>query len=77
MNELVVADEAPEWPRLKALVLDSMSSPITRLVYDRPQVEPPKLAAGRSLRDSIEYVHPELRLRPRTSQCFRFDSSHF
>ena len=32
MNELVVADRASEWRRLKALVLDSVSSPITRRV---------------------------------------------
>src|ERR1039458_6612120 len=35
MNELVVADRASEWRRLKALVLDSVSSPITRRVYNR------------------------------------------
>jgi hypothetical protein len=29
MNEPVVADKASEWRRLKALVLDSVSSPIT------------------------------------------------
>jgi hypothetical protein len=34
MNELVVADKAAEWLRLKALVLDSISSPITRRVYN-------------------------------------------
>jgi hypothetical protein len=34
MNELVVADRASEWRRLKALVLDSVSSPITRHVYN-------------------------------------------
>src|ERR1700691_5676121 len=34
MNELVVADQATEWLRLKALVLDSASSPITRRVYN-------------------------------------------
>jgi hypothetical protein len=34
MNELVVADRAAEWRRLKALVLDSVSSPITRRVYN-------------------------------------------
>ena len=34
MNELVVADKASEWLRLKALVLDSISSPITRRVYN-------------------------------------------
>jgi hypothetical protein len=34
MNELVVADRASEWRRLKALVLDSVSSPITRRVYN-------------------------------------------
>src|SRR5262249_48857780 len=34
MNELVVADGTAEWRRLKALVLDSVSSPITRRVYN-------------------------------------------
>src|SRR5690348_17931124 len=34
MNELVLADKAAEWRRLKALVLDSASSPITRRVYN-------------------------------------------
>jgi hypothetical protein len=34
MNELVVADRAADWHRLKALVLDSVSSPITRRVYN-------------------------------------------
>jgi integrase len=34
MNELVLADRASEWRRLKALVLDSVSSPITRRVYN-------------------------------------------
>jgi hypothetical protein len=31
-NALVVADRISEWRRLKALVLDSVSSPITRRV---------------------------------------------
>jgi hypothetical protein len=34
MNALVVADRGSEWRRLKALVLDSVSSPITRRVYN-------------------------------------------
>src|SRR6202451_2708854 len=35
MNALVgVADRVSEWRRLKALVLDSVSSPITRRVYN-------------------------------------------
>ena len=34
MNDLVVADKSAEWRRLKALVLDSVSSPITRRVYN-------------------------------------------
>ena len=34
MNELVVADKTAEWLRLKALVLDSISSPITKRVYN-------------------------------------------
>src|SRR5882757_5566143 len=34
MNALVIADRTTEWRRLKALVLDSVSSPITRRVYN-------------------------------------------
>src|SRR6266487_4249658 len=34
MNELVLANRAADWRRLKALVLDSVSSPITRRVYN-------------------------------------------
>jgi site-specific recombinase XerD len=34
MTELVVADKGAEWYRLKSLVLDSVSSPITRRVYN-------------------------------------------
>src|SRR5271170_6723312 len=34
MTELVVADRGTEWRRLKSLVLDSVSSPITKRVYN-------------------------------------------
>src|SRR5262245_31421479 len=34
MNDLTVVERLPEWQRLKALVLDSVSSPITRRVYN-------------------------------------------
>jgi hypothetical protein len=34
MNGLVVTDRGAQWCRLKALVLDSVSSPITRRVYN-------------------------------------------
>src|ERR1019366_7701281 len=34
MTALVVADRASEWRRLKALVLDSVSPPVTRRVYN-------------------------------------------
>ena len=33
MNELTLANRASDWHRLKALVLDSVSSPIKRWVY--------------------------------------------
>jgi len=33
MNELTLTNKAPDWLRLKALVLDSVSSPITRRLY--------------------------------------------
>jgi site-specific recombinase XerD len=34
MNELVLANRAADWSRLKSLVLDSVSSPITKRVYN-------------------------------------------
>ena len=34
MNDLVLANRAADWRGLKALVLDSVSSPITRRVYN-------------------------------------------
>src|ERR1700693_3262853 len=34
MNELTVVDRATEWQRMKSLVLDSVSSPITKRVYN-------------------------------------------
>jgi len=34
MNELAVVDKGADWRRLKALVLDSVSSPITQRVYN-------------------------------------------
>src|SRR5580704_8227959 len=34
MNELVLANRAADWRKLKALVLDSVSSPITKRVYN-------------------------------------------
>ena len=34
MNELIVTEKLADWQRLKALVLDSVSSPITRRVYN-------------------------------------------
>ena len=34
MNELAVVDKGADWCRLKALVVDSFSSPITKLVYN-------------------------------------------
>jgi hypothetical protein len=34
MNDLIVVPQANQWRKLKALVLDSVSSPITRRVYN-------------------------------------------
>jgi hypothetical protein len=34
MTELIAVPKADEWSRLKGLVLDSVSSPITRRVYN-------------------------------------------
>lgn len=34
MNEIAIADKGADWRRLKSLVLDSVSSPITKRVYN-------------------------------------------
>src|ERR1039458_2318036 len=34
MNEIALANRAADWCRLKALVLDSVASPITKRVYN-------------------------------------------
>src|SRR6202167_4417245 len=34
MNDLIVVEKIAEWQKLKALVLDSVSSPITKRVYN-------------------------------------------
>ena len=34
MTELIVVPQTDQWSRLKALVLNSVSSPITRRVYN-------------------------------------------
>ena len=34
MNDLIVVEKLADWQRLKALVLDSVSSPITKRVYN-------------------------------------------
>src|SRR5437588_9893274 len=34
MTDLIVVPQPPQWHKLKALVLDSVSSPITRRVYN-------------------------------------------
>src|SRR6204780_101861 len=34
MNALIVVEKIAQWQRLKALVLDSVSSPITKRVYN-------------------------------------------
>ncbi len=38
MNDLVVADRGADWRRLKALVLDSVSSPIARVCPDSRRI---------------------------------------
>ena len=34
MNELIAIEKIAQWEKLKALVLDSVSSPITKRVYN-------------------------------------------
>ena len=34
MNDLIVVPQTNQWQKLKALVLDSVSSPITKRVYN-------------------------------------------
>ena len=36
MNDLIVVEKIAQWQRLKALVLNSVSSPITKRVYNMP-----------------------------------------
>ena len=38
MNELTVVEKTNEWRRMKSLVLDSVSSPITKRVYNMAQI---------------------------------------
>ena len=50
MNELTLANRAANWPRLKTLVLDGVSSPITKRVYNQspgPDSPRPRWAPGR------------------------------
>jgi hypothetical protein len=35
MNELIAIEKIAQWEKLKALVLDSVSSPITKRVYNK------------------------------------------
>ena len=35
MNELIVVEKIAQWRKLKTLVLDSVSSPITKRVYNK------------------------------------------
>ena len=34
MNELIAVEKIAQWQKLKALVLDNVSSPITKRVYN-------------------------------------------
>jgi hypothetical protein len=56
MNDLVVVDRASEWRILKALVLDSVSSPITKRVYNL------------GLDEFFAYHRPEPRVGQRSRQ---------
>ena len=46
MKELVLANRAADWQRLKALVLDSVSSPITGRVYNLRLSTTPMVASA-------------------------------
>jgi hypothetical protein len=40
MNDLIVVPQTNQWQKLKALVLDSVSSPITKRVYNLSEKAP-------------------------------------
>jgi hypothetical protein len=40
MTDVIVVPQVNEWQRLKSLVLDSVSSPITRRVYNLGAIMP-------------------------------------
>lgn len=53
MTDLIVVPQAAQWQRLKRLVLDSVSSPITRRVYNQAQalLNAPDITTTKGLRD--------------------------
>jgi hypothetical protein len=55
MNDLVLAEKAADWTRLKTLVLDSVSSPITRRVYNMAERIPGLVQAGPAA--GLQQVH--------------------
>src|SRR5580693_6427033 len=75
MNELVVADKAAEWLRLKALVLDSISSPIRRHVYNLAldefiawYTEEPRIGFNQGHRERLEGSPGSQETRPDIDQ---------
>jgi hypothetical protein len=80
MNDLMVVEKLAEWQRLKALVLDSVSSPITRRVYNMAldefiawyRLEPlpgftkATVSAWRVTLDACEFTSSTSVLRPKT-----------
>ena len=47
MNDLIVVEKIAQWQKLKTLVLDSVSSPITKRVYNMALDEIYGLVPGR------------------------------
>jgi hypothetical protein len=66
MTELIVVEKIAEWQRLKALVLDSVSSPITLRVYNMALDEfidwYEARRPGFTTLGGAKLSHPELRL---------------
>jgi hypothetical protein len=69
MNDLVAIEKIAQWEKLKALVLDSVSSPITKRVYMPAPTAPSRSVVSapealRKLKECREAEKNKLRFEP-------------
>jgi hypothetical protein len=59
MNDLIAVEKIAQWQKLKTLVLDSVSSPITKRVYNMAAGSPLRIttSSGRVRRRSSRRCH--------------------